>query len=110
MRDIFHDLFVGQPTDPIEAARRAMRQPLRRRFYAMASVAEGEGDFAVVLDDRPVQTPVRHRLSAPTRPLAEAIAAEWEVQSELIDPARMPLTRLANSIIDGVATAPHVVT
>ena len=36
------------------------------------------------------------------RPLAQAIAAEWEAQGEWIDPARMPLTRLANSIIDGV--------
>jgi chaperone required for assembly of F1-ATPase len=34
------------------------------------------------------------------------LAAEWEVQREQIDPAKMPLTRLANSIIDGVAAAP----
>ena len=38
----------------------------------------------------------------PTRALAEAIAAEWEAQREHIDPATMPLTRLANSVIDGV--------
>ena len=37
--------------------------------------------------------------------LADAIAAEWEDQQEVIDPARMPLTRLANTIIDGVAAA-----
>ena len=34
------------------------------------------------------------------------MAAEWEAQREQIDPAKMPLTRLANSIIDGVADAP----
>ena len=38
----------------------------------------------------------------PTRALADAIAAEWEAQTERIDPATMPLTRLANSAIDGV--------
>src|SRR5262249_31736486 len=32
--------------------------------------------------------------------------AEWDSQGESIDPATMPLTRLANSIIDGVAAAP----
>jgi len=35
--------------------------------------------------------------------LAQAIAAEWDAQGERIDPATMPLTRIANSIIDGVA-------
>src|SRR5262249_23994842 len=41
-------------------------------------------------------------LGTPSLALAEAIAAEWNAQAEVIDPARMPLTRLANSVIDGV--------
>jgi chaperone required for assembly of F1-ATPase len=45
-------------------------------------------------------------LAAPTLALAEAIAAEWQAQQDVIDPAKMPLTRLANAIIDGVADAP----
>ena len=36
------------------------------------------------------------------RALAEAIAEEWGAQGEVIDPATMPLTRFANSILDGV--------
>ncbi len=39
----------------------------------------------------------------PTLALAQAIAAEWDAQGELLDPNAMPLTRLANSAIDGVA-------
>jgi chaperone required for assembly of F1-ATPase len=78
---------------------------LRRRFYERVSVTEGEGGFALALDGRPVRTPARRPLAAPTRALAEAIAAEWEAQREHIDPSTMPLTRLANSIIDGVADA-----
>jgi len=105
MRDIFQDIFVGEPTDAMEAARRAMRPPLRRRFYEVASVEEGEGGFAVLLDGKAVRTPARQLLSAPTRVLADAIAAEWLAQGEFINPARMPLTRLANSIVDGVASA-----
>jgi chaperone required for assembly of F1-ATPase len=38
--------------------------------------------------------------------LAQAIAAEWDAQGEAIDPTTMPLTRLANSIIDGVVASP----
>jgi chaperone required for assembly of F1-ATPase len=53
-----------------------------------------------------VKTPARRTLAAPTEALAQAIAAEWEAQHDVIDPARMPLTRLANSIIDGVVDAP----
>ncbi len=60
----------------------------------------------VCLDDKPIHTPARRVLAAPTATLAAAIAAEWEAQRELIDPAKMPLTRLANAVIDGVAEAP----
>lgn len=91
---------------PIEAARRGARPALRRRFYAhVATVAVAEG-YALRLDDKPVRTPARRVLAAPTLELAAAIAAEWEAQRELIDPAAMPLTRLANAIIDGVTERP----
>jgi chaperone required for assembly of F1-ATPase len=105
MRDLFEEIFINQPLDPSEAARRSMRPQLRRRFYERAEVADGEGAFGVVLDGRPVKTPARRLLAAPTRTLAAALAAEWEAQRDVVDPARMPLTRLANSIIDGVADA-----
>jgi chaperone required for assembly of F1-ATPase len=59
-----------------------------------------------VLDGRPVRTPARGFLVAPSRALAQALAAEWDAQGEIIDPATMPLTRLANSIIDGVVASP----
>jgi chaperone required for assembly of F1-ATPase len=110
MRDIFTEIFENQPLDPTEAARRAVRPHLRQRFFRRAHVGEmGEGGFPVLLDDRPVKTPARRLLAAPAAQLAAAIAAEWEAQKETIDPARMPLTRLANAIIDGVAMAPQAV-
>lgn len=109
MRDIFEDIFKGEPLDPVELARRSVRRTLRKRFYESASVVEESSVFAVTLDGKPVRTPARHSLAAPTRELAMAIAAEWNAQAELIDPANMPLTRLANSIIDGVADNPDEV-
>jgi chaperone required for assembly of F1-ATPase len=106
MRDIFDDIFENQPLDPTEAVRRNTRPALRARFYTQAAAREGQGGFDVVLDGRPIRTPARRSLAAPSWPLAEAIAVEWNVQQKVIDPATMPLTRLANSIIDGVATSP----
>ncbi len=110
MRDVFEDIFTAEPIDPTEAARRSVRPTLRKRFYrAVALVEQAEG-FVVALDGRPVRTPARRPLAAPTRALGEAIGAEWDAQAEVIDPAKMPLTRLANTIIDGVAAAaPEIV-
>jgi chaperone required for assembly of F1-ATPase len=109
MRDIFAEIFAGQPLDPMEAARRAVRPQLRRRFYQNATVGEGSHDHPILLDGRAVRTPARNTLAAPSRSLAEAIAAEWQAQKDHVDPARMPLTRLANTIIDGVASEPRAV-
>ncbi len=109
MREIFTEIFENQPLDPREAARRGARPQLRKRFYERAHVGEGEGDFALLLDGKPVKTPLRRPLAAPSRALTEKIAGEWNAQAELIDPGRMPLTRLANAVIDAVADAPQPV-
>ncbi|MDB5558983.1 MAG: ATPase [Enterovirga sp.] len=73
-----------------------------KRFFTQAGVAEREGGFVLTLDGRPARTPGRAPLALPTRALAEAVAAEWDAQGATIDPTTMPLTRLANSTIDGV--------
>jgi chaperone required for assembly of F1-ATPase len=91
--------------DPLEAARRGAGPEKRRRFYETASSAAlaGGGGFELLLDGKPARTPAGRILAAPSAPLAQAIAAEWQAQGEVINPASMPLTRLANSIIDGVS-------
>src|ERR1043166_7691110 len=105
MRDFFEQPDEPERPDPLEAARRAMRPQARKRFYDVVGVAEGEGAFAILLDGRPVKTPAGRALAAPVRALAEALAEEWRGPRDVIEPASMPLTRLANSIIDGVADA-----
>jgi chaperone required for assembly of F1-ATPase len=54
-------------------------------------------------------TPKRRGLKAPNVKIAQAMAGEWEAQRDSIDPGTMPLTRLSNAIIDGVADAPEAV-
>jgi len=96
--------FIEQPErDPRRSAARGARPRLPQRFYEKAEAAAEGGGFGVLLDGKPVRTPGRRALVVPGRALAEAIAAEWAGQGEKIDPATMPLTRLANSAIDGVA-------
>jgi chaperone required for assembly of F1-ATPase len=70
-----------------------------KRFYRTVTVAAGN---RILLDGRPVKTPGRADLAAPTQGLAEAIADEWRGQSEEIDPRGMAMTGLANAAIDRI--------
>jgi chaperone required for assembly of F1-ATPase len=92
------------PKPPAASPGKPVRAPLPRRFYEHATVGEGEGGYALLLDGRGARTPARKPLAVSSRPVAEALAAEWEAQGEHIDPATMPLTRIVNSALDGVAT------
>jgi len=74
-----------------------------KRFYKEVTVDAGADGARLLLDGRPVKTPAKKPLLVPGGAFAEAIAEEWRAQGDEIDPASMPLTRLANSVIDGVA-------
>ena len=89
--------------DPIAMARRDLQKAAPRRFYKDASAEPRDGAFALLLDGRPAKTPARNALALPTHAAAQELAAEWARQGELIDPGSMPLTRIVNSAIDGVA-------
>jgi chaperone required for assembly of F1-ATPase len=75
-----------------------------RKFYKTVDVADESGALVVRLDGKPVKTPRRATLAVPTHALAEAIAEEWRAQDATLDPASMPLTRLAYAAIDIVPT------
>jgi chaperone required for assembly of F1-ATPase len=92
-----------EPRNPMKAAQAAMRPPLPKRFYKQAAVEERDGAFELVVDGRPARTPGKNAVVVPARPLGEALAAEWNAQGATVDPATMPLTRIVNSAIDGVA-------
>jgi len=102
MRELFDEVAGQSPVDPQEAARRATRAPQRKRFYAEARVLEAEDGFAVALDGKVIRTPSGRPLVVPSREIADAIAAEWAAQKETLNPLTMPLTRLANSVVEGV--------
>jgi chaperone required for assembly of F1-ATPase len=100
--------WLGEPTDaprpnPAAAIRGHSKPQLPKRFYQHAGCEETPDGCRLTLDGRPARTPARKFLLLPTCALADRVVAEWEAQAEVIDPSAMPLTRLANSAIDGVA-------
>lgn len=96
----------GGPENPMRAAQLNMRPAPVKRFYKLAEVREeADGRHALALDGRRARTPGRNALAANNRAVMEAVAREWARQGEALDPADMPLTRLVNSALDGVAEA-----
>ena len=73
-----------------------------KRFWKTAKAIESGGGYTVLLDARTVKPPAKAALIVPTMQMAQAIAAEWEAQEELLDPRTMPVTRGANAAIDKV--------
>jgi chaperone required for assembly of F1-ATPase len=74
-----------------------------KRVYREVRVAPAGDGWCILLDARTLQTPVRTSLLLPQRGLAEAIAAEWDAQTEKIVPDTMPLMQLAATAIDRTA-------
>ena len=93
----------GSPLDPVALVNRELKRPLPKRFYKEATAQPRDGAFVLLLDGRMAKTPGGNPLALPTLAAAQALAAEWSSQGEFIDPASMPLTRIVNSAIDGVA-------
>jgi len=71
-----------------------------KRFWKETTVGESDKGFVVLLDGRNVRTPAKALLEMPTRQMADAAAAEWDAQTEGVDPNTMPVTRSANAAID----------
>ncbi len=96
---------MPEPSDagPMRAAQANMRPAPIKRFYAKAEAREDDGLYALALDGRTALTPGKRPLAARRRAIMERVADEWARQGETVDPSDMPLTRLVNSAVDGVA-------
>jgi len=109
MREILADLEAGQllsDPDPVRRAQLQSKIQLPKRFYKNVSVEARDGVFAVLLDGRSVRTPGRAVLALPTLAAAQLVADEFAAQTVEINPVSMPVMRIANSTVDGVASDP----
>jgi chaperone required for assembly of F1-ATPase len=75
-----------------------------KRFYRKAEPVQRASGHGITLDGKPIKTPGKRDLVAPNEALAAAIAKEWNAQQGEVRSATMPLTRLATTTVDRVAT------
>ena len=107
MRDLLEELEQGKwlsDADPVKRARNQMKTAMPKRFYAEASIAPVEDGYAIHLDGKPVRTPAKAMIVLPTEAAARLVADEFAAQGEFIDLPSMPVLRLVNTAIDGVAS------
>ena len=88
------------------------RLPLMKRFWEAAlAVPRLEGGYGVVLDGRPLRLPGGSILTTESRPLAEAIADEWQkaggAKGGEMNQEDVALTRLLGSAQERIAPNPH---
>ena len=109
MSDILGDRDSNIPDTPTRVSEPSRKSQLPKRFYKEVEVTPQDGQFIVKLDDRPVRTPGKAVLGSTAESIATVMAQEWRDQQEVIDPMTMPVTRLVNTAIDGVAADMQVV-
>lgn len=72
-----------------------------KRFYKDVTTGPAlEHGWLVLLDGRPVRTPGKELLTAPTEKMAQALKAEWDAQTDEINPRLMPITTLLTTYTD----------
>jgi chaperone required for assembly of F1-ATPase len=75
-----------------------------KRFYRKAEPVPRAGGHGITLDGKPIKTPGKRDLVVPNEAVAAAIAEEWNAQKGEVRAPTMPLTRLATTTVDRVAT------
>lgn len=109
MSDILGERDSNVPETPTRVSEPSRKSQLPKRFYKDVEVATQDGQFIIKLDDRPVRTPGKAVLGSSAEEIAQVMAQEWSAQEEVIDPMIMPVTRLINTAVDGVAADMQVV-
>jgi chaperone required for assembly of F1-ATPase len=79
--------------------------PTIRRFYKSVTWEKEGRSWTILLDEKTLRTPARAILRVPTLALAQLLAAEWEAQTDTIQPDAMPMTKLANVAADHMGAA-----
>ena len=105
MRDILEDAEGAAARGDIGPGKANRERDLKKfpkKFYEKAEIKQVEEGFAIELDGRPVKTPGKQVLKLPGSASAQIVADEWNAAEEVINPLKMPATRLANTAIDGV--------
>ncbi|MDJ0979825.1 MAG: ATP12 family protein [Erythrobacter sp.] len=76
-----------------------------KRFYHTVGTREEDGVWRVTLDDRPLKTVRGAAQRVPTKALANALAREWDIDGEELDPRAFPLRDMVDYTIDIVTSS-----
>src|SRR5680860_329815 len=109
MRDLLAGAEAGAGKSKKSTAAHDKPGKLARRFYETVNIAQADGGYAVHLDGKVLKTPGRNPVILPSNSAAECVAAEWQEQKTQINPLAMPVTRIVNTAIDGIAPDPQAV-
>ncbi|CAL7951648.1 unnamed protein product [Xylocopa violacea] len=71
-----------------------------KRFYRKTNILFSNGKYEITLDQRKLKTPQGKIFQVNSKPLALAVATEWDMQKEIIDKSNMHLTALCNTVLD----------
>ena len=94
---------------PGKANRGQDKPQFPKRFYKEATLEAEPDGFTVLLDGRSVKTPGKQPLKLPGEASAALVRDEWQGLKDEINPMLMPVTRLANTAVDGVASETQAV-
>lgn len=78
-----------------------------KRFYDTVAVREHAGGWQVTLDGSGLKTVRGAPQIAPTFDLATALAQEWDIEGEELDPLGFPMRDMADYAIDRVSLTKH---
>ncbi|KAH0949160.1 hypothetical protein HN011_000271 [Eciton burchellii] len=71
-----------------------------KRFYKRTNILSSGDKYEITLDQRKLKTPEGRIFEVNSKPLALAVATEWDAQKETIDRSSMHLTALCNTVQD----------
>ncbi|MDE2333618.1 MAG: ATPase [Rhodospirillales bacterium] len=77
-----------------------------KRFWRRAEACSADRGWQVRLDGKPLRVPGGATLEVPSEALAAALAAEWDGAQGEVQVAQLPLTRLAGTVQERIATDP----
>jgi chaperone required for assembly of F1-ATPase len=77
--------------------------PMKPVNLRVVSIEPAPSGFVVLINQKPLKSPLGFDLAAPSSKLAEAIAQEWRAASLRPDPSTLPMTALLATCLDRVA-------
>lgn len=80
-----------------------------KRFYDAVGTREAEGGWQVTLDGRGLKTVKGTPQIVPTQPLVDALALEWDKQTEELDSKSFVMRDMADYAIDIIAPDPDAI-